>query len=1294
MSRVQASDLPAHSRLRELESLPGTLRDRASLKGLSARIRVRLQAGKPVSRDLARLEQRARRAAQRYRQRCALVPEDIDFPAELPVVERRAEIARAIREHQVVIVCGETGSGKTTQLPKLCLQLGRGVSGLIGHTQPRRLAARSVARRIGEELDASRLVGCKVRFQDLTGADNLIKLMTDGVLLAEIQGDPDLLAYDTLILDEAHERSLNVDFLLGYLKRLLPRRPDLKLLITSATIDPHSFARHFENAPVVEVSGRTFPVEVRYRPLEGDDGSRRDLEPAVAEALDELWREGRGDTLVFLAGQRQIRDVAQALRRRQPDDVDVLPLYGRLPASQQDRIFSPNAGRRRVVLATNVAETSLTVPGIRYVVDGGEARINRYSQSSGVQRLLIEPVARSSADQRAGRCGRLGPGVCIRLYGEDDYLARPPYPTPEIQRANLAGVILQMRHLGLGEVSEFPFMDPPERRFVADGYRLLQMLGAIERSHELTPLGRELAPLPLDPRIGRIALAARERPNRHAVLVLAAGLSVPDPRELDPTRRESGGDAPPWRHPSSDFLSLCLMWNDYQRWLRESSRTGARALCRENGVSYLRMREWEAVYEQLCEVLDVAPEPQLRDVDAAYNDIHQALLTGLVDRIGLRGERYEYQGPRGRRFHLFPGSVLFKKAPPWVMTAELVRTSRVFARTNAKIRPQWVERVAPHLVAHEYSEPEWDRSRGRVTAVERVSLFGLALFSRRIHYASVDAAAARDMFIRQALVRGELDTRGQFLAHNQALAADIEALEAKARRTDLLAHEDEIFAFYDRRIPSEITHARAFEAWRRQAERQAPSLLYMAREDLLRADDALPHERDFPDAIDYDGLRLPLRYELEPGTQHDGVTVVVALRQLRQLDRAPFEWLVPGMVQDKIEALIRSLPKRLRRHFVPAPEFARACREALEFRRGRLGNALAGRLQAMTGVTVSESDFDTAKLPAYLHMNFRVLDDQGQVLGEGGDLEALRRELGAAAKRHFRELNLEAWERTDLTCWNFDDLPQRRRVASEGRVLYGYPALVAEAEGVALRLFDNPQDAAAHHPAGVRSLFLHTASEQCRYVRKEVGKRRELVLRYAMVDAGGELARELLTAAANRLFLGADPMIRTRAEFEARAERARAELVGKAMQLADDVELLLQRLSAIRRALEGGRWLSPTREDIEEQIGELVYPGFVTATPADAWSRLALYLRAVQLRLERARANPQRDVELVEALRPLVGAWRARRRASRPVEPAVAGFGWRLQELRVSLFAQELKARGPVSVKRLREEWRRIEREG
>lgn len=1290
---ADAASMSLPARLRELEAQPATLRDQAELARLSQRIRTRLRARKPVSRDLARLDERARHARQRLERRGRLVPETIHYPPELPVVERRDEIARIIDQHQVVIVCGETGSGKTTQLPKICLQLGRGVRGLIGHTQPRRLAARSVSRRIGTELMAPELVGCKVRFQDHTGADNLIKLMTDGVLLAEIQSDPELLAYDTLILDEAHERSLNIDFLLGYLKRLLPRRPDLKLVITSATIDPQSFARHFDGAPVVQVSGRTHPVEMRYRPPQTDQGEdNRELEPTVADALQELWRHGPGDTLVFLAGQRQIRDVAQVLSRRVPDGVDILPLYGRLSSAQQDRIFSPSPGRRRVVLATNVAETSVTVPGIRYVIDGGEARISRYSQATGVQRLAIEPVAQSSADQRAGRCGRLGPGICIRLYAEEDYLARARFPTPEIQRANLAGVILQMRHLGLGEVGDFPFMDPPERRYVADGYRVLEVLGAIDSARELTPLGRELAPLPLDPRVGRIAVSARGRANRHAVLALAAALSVPDPREVDPTRRDGELTEARWHHSRSDFLSLCLIWNDYQCWLRERSRNQTRALCREHGLSYLRMREWVAVYEQLCDLLQIEPDATLGDVDGAYDDIHQALLTGLVDHVGRRGERFEYQGPRGRRFHIFPASVLFKKPPAWIMTAELVKTSRVFARTNARIDPHWVEAVAPHLVGREYSEPEWDPQRGRVMATERLSLFGLPLFNRHVPYATVDAAASRAIFIRHALVRAEFESPARFLTHNRALIEEIEALEAKVRRADLLIDEDAIFAFYDARVPADVCHARAFEAWRRRAEREQPQRLFMRREDLLRSQGGLPTQSDFPDAIDWQGMRLNLRYELDPGSRRDGVTVEVPLRYLRQLDPVPFEWLVPGMLQDKIEALIRSLPKRWRRHFVPAPEFARACREALTFGSGRLHRAIAERLEAMTGAAVSENDFNPSKLPAYLRMNFRVLDDQDDMLGEGDDLETLREELGAEAAQHFRALNIESWERSALVRWNFDDLPERRRVATHGRVVFAYPALAAEPGGVALRLFDNPADAAKHHPAGVRALFLKTLPEQCRYVRKEIGKRRELALRYAMADPDHDLAQELLAAAANRLFLPPDPMIRTRAAFEARAEHARPELVATALGLADDVQALLKRHSDARRMLESGSVLEGTRTDVQAQIAGLIYPGFVTATPGDAWPRLAVYLQAIALRLERASARPQRDLHLVDDIRPLVEQWRTERARREAPTQALESFRWRLEELRVSLFAQELKARGPISVKRLRDEWQRIQR--
>ncbi len=1285
MSAAAAAQV--REQIAELESRPATVRDAVELRRTATRIRMRLEQGKPVSRDQARLATLAQRATQRLEQRQALRPRQIEFPEELPVVERRDAIAQLIERHQVVVVCGETGSGKTTQLPKICIELGRGVRGLIGHTQPRRLAARSVARRIAEELGEPGRVGWKVRFQDETDRGNLIRLMTDGILLAEIQRDPDLLAYDTLILDEAHERSLNIDFLLGYLKRLLPRRPDLKLIITSATIDPQSFSRHFGDAPVVEVSGRTYPVELRYRPLSPEDGDIRDLEPAVEEAVQELWRHGRGDILVFLAGQRQIRDVSRHLARQMPQDVDVLPLYGRLPAGQQDRIFNPGRGRRRIVLATNVAETSVTVPGIRYVIDAGEARISRYSQGSGVQRLLIEPIAQASADQRAGRCGRLGPGICIRLYGEDDYAGRPRFATPEIQRANLAGVILQMRHLKLGDVDRFPFMDPPERRYVSDGYRLLEVLGAIDRQRELTGLGRTLAALPLDPRVGRIALAARDRASRHAVLVLAAALSVQDPREVDPTRRD---EAPhkQWNHERSDFLTLCRLWNEYRTWKRDLSRGQLRVQCREQAISHARMREWEAVYEQLCDLLDMEAVEVLDDVDEAYDDIHQALLTGLVDHVGHRGERFEYEGPRGRRFHLFPGSSLFGKSPPWVMTAELVRTSRVFARTNARINPQWIEQVAPDLVSRDYGEPEWDSRSGRVVAVERVSLFGLALFSRRVNYASVDRSAAREIFIRRALVDGDLRTRGDFLAHNQGLVAEIEALEAKTRRADLLAHEDDLFAFYDRQVPGDVAQARAFEAWRRRAEREQPRCLFMQRSDLLKGDTGLPHEADFPDVIEWEGIHLDLRYELEPGSQHDGITLEVGLQHLRQLEPAPFEWLVPGMLQEKIEALIRSLPKRLRRHVVPAPDFARACAEALAFRRGSLRYAVAERLNAMTGLEIAETDFDTERMPAYLRMNFRVLDETRHKVGEGSDLAALQAELGPAAAQRFRSLNLDTWERENLSDWDFGDLPERRRIAGRGQVMYGYPALSAEPGGVALRMFDNPEEARLSHAGGVRALFLRRLPDACRYVKKELRKHRELQLRFSLVDRDGDVADALLEAAAQRVFeLDAAADVRSAEAFARRIEQGRPRLVPVAMEMADQLEPMLRSVGAVRRALEEGQWLDETRADVQRQLDTLVYPGFVTATPRAVWPRLGIYLQAIERRLDRARANPQRDLRQLADLAPLVEAWAGWRGQGGRLESEIEGFGWRLQELRVSLFAQELKARGPVSVKRLRTEW-------
>jgi len=1269
--------------------------DRAQLRRRLQGLRRRQRQGKPVDRGMAALERDLIAAQARLERRRTALPRP-SYPEELPVSAKREDIMATIRDHQVVVVAGETGSGKTTQLPKICLELGRGVAGQIGHTQPRRIAARSVAARIAAELNSEpgRLVGYKVRFQDHASPDSYIKLMTDGILLAEMQGDRDLLAYDTLIIDEAHERSLNIDFLMGYLKQLLPRRPDLKLIITSATIDTERFARHFGGAPIVEVSGRTYPVELRYRPLGGDDDDdqERDLQQGIVDAVDELARLGAGDTLVFLPGEREIRETAEALRKHHPPATEILPLFARLSVSEQNKVFQPH-GRRRIVLATNVAETSLTVPGIRYVVDAGVARISRYSYHSKVQRLPIEKVSRSSADQRKGRCGRVGPGVCIRLYDEDDYLARPEFTEPEILRTNLAAVILQMKTLGLGDIEDFPFVEAPDTRYINDGYRLLFELGAVDARRGLTSLGRDMARLPLDPRIARMIFAAREQQCLHEVLVIAAALSVQDPRER-PLDRQQQADAAhgEFKDERSDFLAYVNLWDGYHAQARHLSGNKLRRWCREHFLAYLRMRDWHDVHQQLANVVKdmgwrINQEP------GSYDAVHRALLAGLLGNVGLRGEEREYAGSHGKKFHIFPGSGLAKKGPKWIMAAELVETARVFARTVAEIQPAWVEQAAAHLVKRHHSDPHWERRAARVAAFESVTLYGLTLVQRRrVNYGPIAPTESRELFIRRALVEGDYDTRAEFFHHNRGLLQEVQDMEDKVRRRDLLVDEETLFAFYDGLVPDGIYDGPRFERWRRDAEAAESKLLYLTRDKLLREGADTGALEQFPDHLQLDGLVLPLEYRFEPGHAADGVTAVVPLAGLNQLAPEPLEWLVPGLLRDRLVALIKGLPKALRRNFVPAPDFADACLQVLEAGKGALPQALAAQLKRMTGVTVPDEAWRPEQLPAHLRMNLRVVDERGKVLAEGRELPDLQAQLGGRARRSFAAQPEGEWGRAQVDTWDFGDLPEAVEMRRGGATLRGFPGLAADGDQVALRLFDTRDKAAAAHRDGLCRLFMRRHRKEVQYLRRNLPGIQQMCLYYAPMGACEALKDDLVLAAVSQA-LDLDRDIRGADEFERRSEDACARLVSVGNELCQRTGALLAEYHQVAKRLRGSvppAWLE-AGADIRDQLQWLVYPGFLRLVPAAALAHYPRYLKAVQRRLERLAQQPGRDRQTRLEIEPLWRAWRER--AGDPPGPlpdALAEFHWLLEELRVSLFAQELGTAAKVSVKRLGEQWKAL----
>lgn len=1322
----------------------------------------------------------AARAPHAPRTRCAPNPvPPITFAESLPVSGKRDEIARAIAAHPVVIVCGETGSGKTTQLPKICLALGRGLgaggAGLIGHTQPRRLAASSTGRRIAEELGTpfGEVVGYKVRFTDNLAPGASVKLMTDGILLAETQTDPLLKAYDTLIIDEAHERSLNIDFLLGYLRQILPRRPDLKLIVTSATIDAERFARHFGSderpAPVIEVSGRLYPVEVRYRPIaddrpaavrhaEGASSGRdraksareaeRDLMDGIVDAVDELCREGPGDVLVFLPGEREIRDAAEALRKHHPPHTEILPLFARLSAAEQERVFKAS-NARRIVLATNVAETSLTVPGIRYVVDTGLARVKRYSYRNKVEQLQIEPISQAAANQRAGRCGRVADGVCIRLYEESDFAGRARFTDPEILRSSLASVILRMKSLHLSAIESFPFIEPPPGRAIADGYQLLNELGAVDDDNTLTPLGRELARLPLDPRVGRMILAARDQQALREVLVIASALSVQDPRERPVDAQEQADQA---HRRFADERSEFLQWLRIWAWFEEAvaHKKSNRQLvdaCRQHFLSHLRLREWRDVHSQL---LTVVREHgwRLNEADATFEQIHLSLLTGLLGNIGFKAEdEPHYLGARGIKFHLWPGSALVKKAGRWVMAAELVETSRLYARCIAKIEPEWIERIGAHLLKKSLSEPHWEKRPAQVAAFERATLYGLTIYHRRrVAFGRQDPARARELFIRGALVDGEFDTKLAFFAHNRKLLADIEQLEHKSRRQDVLVDDELIHAFYDQAIPAGIHTGAAFERWYRDEVSKSGQpedklrLLYLSRDDLMRHEAAGVTTELFPKRVTMAGVEMALAYHFEPGSPRDGVTLAVPLFALNQVDARRAEWLVPGMLREKAHLLLKSLPQKLRRHCVPLPEYAagfveRAGRE--RFGAGGLVDALIADVREQTQVATKTSDFKLETLPAHLFMNFKVIDEHGRQLAMGRNLAQLRAELGAQAQQHFQKIAAAAtlapagepaaaaagasgararraplgappraaepaaqagaaagatalYEH--LTTWNFGKLPELLEIRRRGETLFGYPALVDRGTHCDVEVFDSPDEAARIHRAGLRRLFALQLKEPIKYLEKNLPGLREMAMQYMSLGTQDELRDQLIATALDRACLQ-EPLPADDASFHARRDEGRSRLNLLAQEIARLVGQILAEYAGLAKKLAQAKPFPAAHADMQGQLAALVGKRFVVDTPYAQLAHFPRYLKGIALRIDKLKADPARDARQAAELQPLAQHYqRSVAQRGGVADARLAEFRWLLEELRISLFAQELRTPMPVSVKRLYKVWESMQR--
>jgi ATP-dependent helicase HrpA len=1297
----------------------------------------------------------------------------ITFPESLPVSSRREDIARALREHQVVIVCGETGSGKTTQLPKIVLELGRGRAnggGLIGHTQPRRIAASSVAKRIAFELDSplGEVVGYRVRFQDRFQPGASVKLMTDGILLAETQSDPLLKAYDTLIIDEAHERSLNIDFLLGYLRQILPRRPDLKVIVTSATIDADRFARHFESArgpaPVIMVSGRLFPVEQRWRPFE--ETREYGLNEAIVDAVDELWRSGPGDVLVFLPGEREIREAAEVLRKHHPPGVEILPLFARLSQAEQDRVFETGAAPR-IVITTNVAETSLTVPGIRYVIDSGLARVKRYSYRNKVEQLQIEAISQAACNQRAGRCGRVANGTCIRLFDEKDFAARPKFTDPEILRSSLAGVILRMKSLRFGAVEDFPFLEEPPRKAIADGYALLGELNAVDDFNELTPIGAELAKLPLDPRVGRMILEARERDCLAEVLVIASALSGQDVRDR-PLEQAQAADEKHRKFDDerSEFMGYLKLW----KWLdlsrggqsegvdlaaapiaprpargasAHARHGGAQAgtpaaapthklshrryeqLLRENFVSVRRVREWRDIHSQLLTV--VADHGwQLNTLPANYDQVHLAMLAGLLGNLGLKSDDDEwYLGARGIRFWRHPGAHLSKKPGRWIVTAELVETTRLYGRGIAAIDPQWIPGVAGHLLKTQLLEPHWEKKAAEVIALERATLYGIVVYqNRRVNFGLVDPVVAREIFLREGLVQGEWDTRLPFLAHNQKMIAQVQELEHKSRRQDVLVDDELIYAFYDQQVPAGVVSGATFEKWYREESRKQPKLLMLARDELMRHEAAGITTASFPKTIRLGGVDCSAVYLHEPGDAKDGLTATVPIYALNQVNAERVDWLVPGMLEAKVLALVKSLHQRPRSRLVPLPDFVSEFVATHDFAQGELLEVLLKAVKERTQIAVQRGDFKLETLSPHHFMNFRIVDEHGRQLGVGRNLAALKSELGGQARSAFQALAalklpasapapavvLPAGSKgvvarvepppaavapaaaAKYTAWTFGQLPELMEIAKGGQTLIGFPALIDKGTHVEIEVFDEPDVAAAKHRAGLRRLLALQLKEPIKFLERNIPDLTKMSVFYMPLGSAEELREQIVDVAIDRAFLE-DPLPADEAEFKRRLEQGRSRLNLIAQEVARQAHAVLVEFAAATRKLKDARPPKEVVDDVQAQLQRLMPRRFVSATPWAQLHHLPRYLKGITLRLDKLRADPARDAQRLAELRPAEQRY-LRTLADRKgaVDARLMEYRWLLEELRVSFFAQELRTPQPVSAKRLDKAWEQLTR--
>ncbi|MDU8923848.1 ATP-dependent RNA helicase HrpA [Pasteurellaceae bacterium LIM206] len=1262
---------------------------------------------------MTEIEQDIVRAKERLLRRQTLIPA-ITYP-DLPVSARREEILRAIAANQVVVIAGETGSGKTTQLPKMCLELGLGQKGMIGHTQPRRIAARSVATRIAEELqtELGGIVGYKVRFNDQVSEDTQIKLMTDGILLAEIQSDRFLNQYDTLIIDEAHERSLNNDFILGYLKQLLPRRPDLKVIITSATIDVERFSKHFNNAPIIEVSGRTFPVEVRYRPIVEDE--EQDQLQGILNAVDELQAEGRGDILIFLNGEREIRDTAEALQKQQLRHTEILPLYARLSAQEQNKIFHPG-GLNRIVLATNVAETSLTVPGIKYVIDPGTARISRYSYRTKVQRLPIEPISQASANQRKGRCGRVSAGICIRLYSEEDFNNRPAFTDPEILRTNLASVILQMTALGLDDIDAFPFVDAPDKRHIQDGIKLLEELGAFEyrerssrrrgalhtpknsedveqgtsRQRVLTEQGRRLAQLPVDPRLAKMLLSAVSYSCVLEVMVIVAALSIQDPRER-PQEKQQAADEKHRRFADkkSDFLAFLNLWNYLQEQQKALSKNQFRRLCQKEFLNYLRIREWQDIYHQIRLSVREMGLP-INASPAEYQQIHTALLSGLLSHIGMKeAEKQQYLGARNAHFAIFPNSVLFKKQPKWVMAVELVETSKLWGRMVAEIEPEWIEPLCTHLSKTSYAEPRWSKSRGQVIADEKVSLYGVPIVANRpVNYGAIDPRVSREIFIQAALVEGNWHTKHKFFFANQKLIREVEELEHKSRRRDILVDEHTLFEFYDARVGAEVVSQKYFDAWWKKAERQNPELLNFEKSFLMNENADNISKLDFPNFWQQGNLKLKLSYQFEPGSDADGVTVHIPLSLLNQVEMTGFDWQIPGLRQELIVALIKALPKSLRRNFVPAPNYAVAFLGRVTDTGKPLPEALSDELRRMTGVQVEPDEWKLDQIAPHLRMTFRVIDDKGNKIAESMNLDELKFQLKDRVQQSISAVADDGIEQSHIHIWNFDRLPQCYEQKKPGFTVKAFPAIVDEKDSVGIKLFETEHEQAAAMRQGLRRLVLLNVPSPIKYLHEKLPNKSKLGLYFTPFGKVLELIDDCIACGVDKLIQDFGGFVWNEQDFDKLRDFVRENLNEITVDIARQVEQILTATFEINKRLKGKMdfTMAFALSDIKNQLAGLIYPGFVEKTGYHRLPDVLRYMYAIDKRIDKLAQDINRDRAAMLRVEEVTKAYHqllAKLPKSKPHSDEVKEIPYMIEELRVSLFAQQLGTRYPISDKRV-----------